>query len=144
MRISDWSSDVCSSDLRHRPVAPAHRQAPPSLPACGGLPMLKFASISLLALAAATPAFAETIDGEPGDDIVVTASGIEQSRDEVGQAITIIDADTHERRQTVEVVELLAATPRVRFSRSVHTAPVARIYLRGGEAEQPPGRNTGV
>src|SRR3546814_9467562 len=82
MRISDWSSDVCSSDL------------PPSLPACGGLPMLKFASISLLALAAATPAFAETAGGEPGDDIVVTASGIEQSRDEVGQAITIIDADT--------------------------------------------------
>ena len=80
--------------------------------------MLKFASISLLALATATPAFAEAIDGEPGDDIVVTASGIEQSRDEVGQAITIIDADTIGRRQTVDVVDLLATTPGVRFSRS--------------------------
>src|SRR3546814_21175089 len=137
MRISDWSSDVCSSDLRHRPVAPAHRQAPPSLPACGGLPMLKFASISLLALAAATPAFAETIDGEPGDDIVVTASGIEQSRDEVGQAITIIDADTIERRQTVDVVELLAAPPALPFPQPGNTGPVAAPPLPPPERPHP-------
>src|SRR3546814_10756305 len=69
--------------------------------------MLKFATISLLTLAIATPAFAETADSERGDEIVVTASGIEQSRDEVGQAITIIDTDTIERRQTVDIVDLL-------------------------------------
>src|SRR3546814_6236998 len=33
MRISDWSSDVCSSDLDHRPAEP---QAGPVLPEGGG------------------------------------------------------------------------------------------------------------
>src|SRR3546814_6092872 len=28
MRISDWSSDVCSSDLAQRPECPAHGTAP--------------------------------------------------------------------------------------------------------------------
>ena len=83
--------------------------------------MLKFASISLLALATATPALAETADSERGDDIVVTASGIEQSRDEVGQAITIIDGDTIERRQSVEIFDLLATTPGVRYKLSGST-----------------------
>ncbi|MBJ7438976.1 MAG: TonB-dependent receptor [Sphingopyxis sp.] len=93
--------------------------------------MLKFATISLFALAAATPAFAQT-----ADDIVVTASGIEQPRDEVGQAITIIDADTIEKRQTVDVVDLLATTPGVRFNRTGSTGSVAGISLRGAETTQ--------
>ena len=98
--------------------------------------MLKFATISLLTLATATPALAETVDSERGDDIVVTASGIEQPRDEVGQAITIIDADTIARRQSVDVVDLLATTPGVRFNRSGSTGSVASISLRGAETTQ--------
>jgi len=95
--------------------------------------MLKFATISLLALAAATPAFAETTDS---DAIVVTASGIEQPRDEVGQAITIIDAATIEKRQSVDVVDLLATTPGVRFNRTGGTGSVAGLSLRGAETTQ--------
>ena len=99
--------------------------------------MLKFTTISLLALTAATPALAETAESErPGDEIVVTASGIEQPRDEVGQAITIIDAATIEKRQTVDVVDLLATTPGVRFSRAGSTGSVAGISLRGAETTQ--------
>ena len=99
--------------------------------------MLKFATISLLALTAATPALAETADSErPGDEIVVTASGIEQPRDEVGQAITIIDAATIEKRQIVDVVDLLATVPGVRFSRTGSTGSVAGISLRGAETTQ--------
>ncbi|GAO77871.1 MULTISPECIES: TonB-dependent siderophore receptor [unclassified Sphingopyxis] len=99
--------------------------------------MLKFTTISLLALTAATPALAETAESErPGDEIVVTASGIEQPRDEVGQAITIIDAATIEKRQTVDVVDLLATTPGVRFSRTGSTGSVAGISLRGAETTQ--------
>lgn len=97
--------------------------------------MLKFASISLLALAAATPAFAETAENNR-DDIVVTASGVEQSRDEVGQAITILDADTIEKRQTINVVDLLATTPGVRFSRTGGTGSVTGVSLRGAETTQ--------
>ena len=99
--------------------------------------MLKFTTISLLALTAATPALAETAESErPGDEIVVTASGIEQPRDEVGQAITIIDAATIEKRQTVDVVDLLATVPGVRFSRTGSTGSVAGISLRGAETTQ--------
>ena len=81
--------------------------------------MLKYSSISLLALVAATPVAAQEIRNS--DDIVVTASGIAQSRDEVGQAITVIDAETIERRQTTDVVDMLATTPGVRFSRTGST-----------------------
>ena len=98
--------------------------------------MLKFTTISLSVLAMATPAVAETAGSEHGDDIVVTASGIEQSRDEVGQAITIIDADTIGRRQTIDVVDLLATTPGVRFSRTGSTGSVASVSLRGAETTQ--------
>ncbi len=96
-----------------------------------GFSMLKFATISLLALAIATPAFAQA-----ADDIVVTASGIEQPRDEVGQAITVIDAATIEKRQTVDVVDLLATTPGVRFSRTGSTGSAAGVSLRGAETTQ--------
>ncbi|MBL9065523.1 MAG: TonB-dependent receptor [Sphingopyxis sp.] len=99
--------------------------------------MLKLSSISLIALAAATPAFAETTAGNSDrGDIVVTASGIEQPRDEVGQAITTIDADTIETRQTIDIADLLATTPGVRFNRNGGTGSVAGISLRGAETTQ--------
>ena len=96
--------------------------------------MLKYSSISLLALVAATPVAAQDVSGS--DDIVVTASGIEQSRDEVGQAITVIDADTIETRQTTDIVDLLATTPGIRFNRTGSTGSVAGISIRGAETTQ--------
>ncbi|WP_037489043.1 TonB-dependent receptor plug domain-containing protein [Sphingobium indicum] len=86
--------------------------------------------ISLIALLAATPALAQD------DDIVVTASGIEQSRDEVGQAITVIDAQTIQTRQAVDVLDLLATTPGVRFNRNGSTGGVTGVSLRGAETTQ--------
>lgn len=97
--------------------------------------MLKFTSISIIALASATPALGQTTDSQ-SDDIVVTASGIAQPRDEVGQAVTVIDAQTIERRQTVDVVDLLATTPGVRFNRTGSTGSVAGVSLRGAETTQ--------
>jgi vitamin B12 transporter len=96
--------------------------------------MLKHLLLSTAALAASTPALAA--DGDNPDDIVVTASGIEQPRDETGQAITIIDADTIRARQTVDIVDLLATTPGVRFSRTGSTGSVAGVSLRGAETTQ--------
>lgn len=95
--------------------------------------MFKPLLLSTAALAAATPALAAE---SPDDEIVVTASGIEQPRDETGQAITIIDADTIATRQTVDVIDLLATTPGVRFSRNGSTGSVAGISLRGAETTQ--------
>jgi vitamin B12 transporter len=96
--------------------------------------MLKPVTLSLILSAAATPAFAQT--GSPADDIVVTASGIEQPRDQTGQAITVIDAGTIARRQTIDVVDLLATTPGVRFSRTGSTGSATGVSLRGAETTQ--------
>jgi vitamin B12 transporter len=91
--------------------------------------MLKM-GISLAALLAATPALAQE------DEIIVTATGIEQSRDEVGQAITVIDAKTIEQRQATDIVDLLATTPGVRFNRNGSTGGVTSVSLRGAETTQ--------
>ena len=86
--------------------------------------------ISLLALLAATPALAED------DEIIVTALGIEQPRDEVGQAVTVIDAQTIETRQTVSIADLLITTPGVRFNRADAVGGVTGISIRGAETTQ--------
>lgn len=92
--------------------------------------MLKY-GLSLAALIAANPAFAQV-----DDEIVVTAAGIEQSRDEVGQAIAIIDADTIKTRQAIDVVDLLATTPGVRFNRNGTVGAQTGVSLRGAETTQ--------
>ncbi|WP_416463346.1 TonB-dependent receptor plug domain-containing protein [Sphingomonas sp. VDB2] len=91
--------------------------------------MLK-TGISLVALIVATPVWAQD------DEIVVTATGIAQSRDEVGQAITVIDAETIKTRQAIDVVDLLATTPGVRFNRNGSTGGVTGVSLRGAETTQ--------
>ncbi|KFG89204.1 Outer membrane vitamin B12 receptor BtuB [Sphingobium herbicidovorans NBRC 16415] len=92
--------------------------------------MLKI-GISLVALLAATPALAEQ-----SDSIVVTALGIEQPRDEVGQAVSVIDAQTIETRQNVSVADLIATTPGVRFNRADAVGGVTGISIRGAETTQ--------
>lgn len=89
------------------------------------------ATFSLAALLAAAPALAQD-----GGDIIVTATGIAQPRDEVGQAVTVIDADTIRTRQNVSVADLLATTPGVRFNRADPVGGVTGISLRGAETTQ--------
>ena len=91
--------------------------------------MIKW-GLSLAALLTALPAMAQD------DTIIVTAAGIEQPRDEVGQAITVIDAKTIETRQAIDVVDLLATTPGVRFNRNGSVGSVTGVSLRGAETTQ--------
>lgn len=93
------------------------------------------APISLAALAA-TPAFAQTTATPDDDTIVVTATGIAQSQDQVGQAITVIDAQTIQTRQAVDVVDLLATTPGIRFNRNGPIGGVTGVSIRGAETSQ--------
>ena len=87
--------------------------------------------ISLLALLAATPALAED-----SGEIIVTALGIEQPADEVGQAVTVIDEKTIETRQNVSVADLLITTPGIRFNRADAVGGVTGISIRGAETTQ--------
>ncbi len=126
-RIGLWTGygvipGLCSTAAQAE--TPAHVASTP-----GVRYMLK-TGISLVALIVATPVLAQD------DEIVVTASGIAQSRDEVGQAITVIDAATIETRQAIDIVDLLATTPGVRFNRNGSTGGVTGVSLRGAETTQ--------
>jgi vitamin B12 transporter len=97
----------------------------------------------LSTLALASPALAQTAANDGGadssvdaGDIVVTASGVAQPADQVGQAITVITRDEITRRQTVAVADLLATTPGVTVTRNGGIGSFTGVRLRGAEAEQ--------
>ena len=75
-------------------------------------------------------------NGEGVDDIIVTATGAEQRADEVGLAVTVIDAETIARRQTVMLSDLLLTTPGVAISRYGGPGTVTYVRLRGAESGQ--------
>jgi vitamin B12 transporter len=70
------------------------------------------------------------------DEIVVTSARAPQSAAETGQAVTVIDRDLIEQRQTVVVSDLLAQTPGVAVSRNGGVGGFTGLRLRGAEAEQ--------
>jgi vitamin B12 transporter len=70
------------------------------------------------------------------DAVVVTATRTEQSLAEVGQAISIIDADAIRRRQTDTVVDLLRSVPGVTFTRNGGVGTTTSVYIRGAESDQ--------
>lgn len=103
--------------------------------------MLKFTTISLFALivggATATPAFAETADSErPGDEIIVTASrsgeGVPASQ--LGSAVTVIDSEALELRQTRIVSDVLRDVPGVAVTRIGGVGGQTQIRIRGTES----------
>ena len=69
-------------------------------------------------------------------DIIVVASGIEQYPETTGQAVTLIDRATIERRQSVALSDLLATTPGVTVSRNGGLGGFTAVRIRGAEGEQ--------
>jgi len=78
---------------------------------------------------------AQAQDAASGD-IIVTATGEPQDRDESGQAITLIDAKTIDQRQAQTVADLLADTPSVRVNGNGSLGSVTSLSLRGAEVGQ--------
>ena len=89
---------------------------------------IRFVGYSVLAFASAVAC--------ADDEVVVTATRTEQPISEVGQAISVIDADAIRRRQTDTVVDLLRNVPGVTFTRNGGVGTVTSIYIRGAESEQ--------
>ncbi len=92
---------------------------------------------------AAAPAWAQNVpatDDEIADqrrtDIVVVASGTEELPENVGRAVTLIERDEIERRQTVALSDLLGTTPGVTVSRNGGLGGFTGVRIRGAEAEQ--------
>ncbi len=86
----------------------------------------------------AAPAHAQTavIASDGSDAIVVTAGRFEQPREEVGQAITVIDAATIRIRQTPVLSDLLRTTPGLTVTRNGPVGSVTGVSIRGAETSQ--------
>ncbi|WP_294088431.1 TonB-dependent siderophore receptor [Sphingomonas sp.] len=70
------------------------------------------------------------------DEVVVTATGVEQPASEVGQAITILDRQLIEQRQIAVLSDLLSQTPGVTVTRNGSVGGFTGVRIRGAEAEQ--------
>lgn len=86
-------------------------------------------------LACALPSMAQA-DEAADRDIVVVASGVAQDADTVGQAITVVDREEIEQRQTVSVADLLATTPGVTLARNGGPGGVTSLFVRGANSDQ--------
>jgi vitamin B12 transporter len=116
--------------------------------------MLKFSilagsAFAAIAIAITTPASAQdkpaTDDNDDNNvviadqirtDIVITATGVPQTPETIGQAVTVIDRQTIEQRQTVALSDLLATTPGVTVSRNGGLGALTAVRIRGAEDSQ--------
>ncbi|HXH16845.1 MAG TPA: TonB-dependent receptor [Sphingomonas sp.] len=90
----------------------------------------------LSAAAIASPACAQDIPDSDTPELVVTASRVAQPASEIGQAVTVIDREEIERRQSVVVSDLLATTPGVTVTRNGTIGALTSVRIRGAESDQ--------
>ena len=84
----------------------------------------------------AIPALAQETSPPADNDIVVTATGVAQDADQVGQAITVVTRADLEQRQTVSLSDYLATTPGVTVSRNGGVGALTSLRIRGAESDQ--------
>ena len=100
-----------------------------------------------LPLLVAAPAYAQDdCDRVPNDCIVVAdlkmppdivvSAGVPEQAGQTGQAVTVIDRETIEQRQTVAIADLLATTPGVTISRNGGLGGLTAVRIRGAEGDQ--------
>lgn len=87
-----------------------------------------------LGLAIAADTFAS--DEVPFDEIVVSSARVPLAVSDVANAITIISADDIERRQALNVADLLRSVPGFSVSRSGVGGAQTQVRVRGAEANQ--------
>ncbi len=93
-----------------------------------------FKSIVITAtVVSSVPAFAQEGTEE---QIVVTASGIEQSKIETGQAITVINRDRLENLQSVTVADAIRTLPSVAVAQRGSVGGQTSVFIRGGNSSQ--------
>lgn len=90
---------------------------------------LLFATLPALAL---IPASAHA----QGNDIVVTATGFDQNRNEVGQSISVIDRDRLDTLQSISLSDALATIPGLAVVRTGGTGAQTSVFIRGANSSQ--------
>jgi len=79
---------------------------------------------------------AESATAEDIENIVVTASRIPLPLDQTGSAVSVIDRQLLENRQSVFTVDVLQDLPGVAVSRTAGIGSVTDVRIRGAEANQ--------
>ncbi len=95
-----------------------------------------FGWAQILALGVFIPTAAANAEDDLSTNIIVTAAGTPQDRDESGQAITVIDAAAITRAQPRSVTDILNYVPSVRVNRNGNLGAVTGVSLRGAETGQ--------
>ncbi len=91
--------------------------------------------IALLFTTAFTSA-AAFADEDEQQEIIVTASGIEQPKSETGQAITVIDRDRLDTLQSVTIADALRTLPSVSVVQKGGVGSQTSVFIRGGNSSQ--------
>ena len=96
---------------------------------------MNYLKIAVTALAILpTAAFAQNV--ETDNDIVVTASGFEQPREETGQAIAVIDRDRLETLQAVSIADALRTIPSISVAQRGPVGSQTSVFIRGANSSQ--------
>jgi len=93
-------------------------------------------AISTVALSHPGTLYADQTSPEKSQDIVISASRVEISREASGSAISILDDDYLEQNQVRLVSDALRDIPGVAVSRSGGTGSLTQVRIRGAEGNQ--------
>jgi vitamin B12 transporter len=105
---------------------------------------MRLISLFLLTAALPAPLLAQSAQSnagmadatQSGDQIVVTAGRAAQPLSEVGQSITIIDAQTILTHQALTPLELLRQVPGVTIAQNGGIGTTASVFIRGADSDQ--------
>jgi len=97
--------------------------------------MIMKIKIYLLCLILFSVSTAWAVEGIRIDDVVVTASRIEESLEETTSSVTVIRADEIRKRDIIFVTDLLRELPELNLVQNGGTGRNATVFLRGGGPE---------
>ncbi len=99
--------------------------------------LISTSATAIVALSLSQPAFAETIEASPDEDvIIVTAGRSEQALSQTGQSVTVLDQVRIERLQSVTVTDLLRTVPGVTINSNGGVGTVSAVNIRGANSSQ--------
>jgi vitamin B12 transporter len=96
--------------------------------------LLKYTAAAIALLP--TAALCQTEESSSDNIIVVTATGIEQDRNETGQAISIITQEELARSQALTITEALKAVPGLSIAERGAYGSQSSAFIRGGNSSQ--------
>ncbi len=99
--------------------------------------LISTSATAIVALSLSQPAFAETIEASPDEDvIIVTAGRSEQALSQTGQSVTVLEQVRIERLQSVTVTDLLRTVPGVTINSNGGVGTVSAVNIRGANSSQ--------